>query len=525
MTLVISTLKTRLSEVMRGKWHDESLWQVLWRDRPLRWILGLAVIGLAIFNFARDLNDPPYAFWDESYYVTAIQRYEEGTAQYASHPPLGFMLITAGRHIVGDAKAVDSHELALIKKIDTRKIPEGYSFTGVRLMAGLFGALGGLFFYLICLNLTREAFSAFIFSLLYLFENAFIVHFRAAHLDPFQITFALAAIWVWLVAFQNPRRDRIRHVALFGLLIGLSFMVKVNTLVLLALPGLTVLSDLWRARGAGLVHVFMNGAMKGVAMVGAFIGIVAAVFVLHTVLNPNAPDFESDSGRKDGKYMSAPYKAWLEDKGPLTPTVIWDATNGYFAYMNNDFTGIVKTEKNGSMPALWPVMSKTINYRWDSYNNRTSYVQMVGNVFSWALGLLAVIAALALVMQRHFQKKDWLDTREMDVMAAVLAMWLIFMGVHIWLGTQRVMYIYHYFAGLALSYMLIPLLYMVLKSRFKRFDLYKDMALGGVCAGTALCFIWFSPLTYHQPITRGQCEARNMPFKVVVCQPKPKPTE
>jgi dolichyl-phosphate-mannose-protein mannosyltransferase len=225
-----------ISDLKKGRWRTEPLWNVLGRERPMRWLLGIIVLAIASFNCLRDLNDPPHAFWDESYYVTALERYQTHTAQYASHPPLGFMLMNMGRTIVGDAKAVDSRFLADIKKTDTRKIPDNYSFFGARLMGSLFAVIGMFFFYLICLELTREAFSAFIFSLLYLFENALIVHFRAVHLDPFQITFAVAAIYVWLLGFNNPKKDTLKQLSVFGVLVGLSFMVKVNSLVLLALP-------------------------------------------------------------------------------------------------------------------------------------------------------------------------------------------------------------------------------------------------------------------------------------------------
>ncbi len=491
-------------------------------DRTLRWGLGALVLVLALFNFMRDLNDPNKAFWDESYYVTAAQRYEEQTAQYASHPPLGFMLMVTGRAILNDNKHIDAHEVARVKKIDTREIPKGYSFAGIRLMGALFGVAGAVLFYLICLTLTREAFSAFIFSLLYVFENAFIVHFRAAHLDPFQITFALAGILVWLRAFDDKRHDGLKSVALFGVLIGLSFMVKVNTLVLLVLPGLTVLRDILRA-GKSLPKVIADGLMKGAVMVASFAAVAVAVFALHTLINPKAPDFASESGRRDKAYMSEAYIGWLEGREPLSATVMIDATKGYYAYMKYDFTGIVKTEKNGSRPAAWPVMSKIINYRWDSGGGQTSYVQMVGNILSWTLGLLALGGAAVLLILRFYRSRPWLETREMDMMAAVFGMYLIFMGLHIWLGTQRVMYIYHYFTGLILSYMLLPLIWQVLKGRFVVLEKQKDYVLGGLCVGIGLCFLWLSPLTYHYPLTRAECEAKNIPFRIVICQPIAKP--
>jgi hypothetical protein len=51
--------------------------------------------------------------------------------------------------------------------------------------------------------LTRSVLAALLVSNPYVFENAFIAHFRAAHLDAFQLAFALAALtsqscWPWI---------------------------------------------------------------------------------------------------------------------------------------------------------------------------------------------------------------------------------------------------------------------------------------------------------------------------------------
>jgi len=61
--------------------------------------------ALATLNFAVGLDQPAGAIWDESYYLTSVQRYRDHTAQFASHPPLGLMLITA----VGGRKRCGVH--------------------------------------------------------------------------------------------------------------------------------------------------------------------------------------------------------------------------------------------------------------------------------------------------------------------------------------------------------------------------------------------------------------------------------
>ena len=53
----------------------------------------LVVAMLATVNYSVGIADPHHPVWDESYYLTSTQRYEDGIAQFASHPPLGLMLI------------------------------------------------------------------------------------------------------------------------------------------------------------------------------------------------------------------------------------------------------------------------------------------------------------------------------------------------------------------------------------------------------------------------------------------------
>ncbi len=501
----------------------QSLADTLWNadDKTLRWVLGGLIVILACFNFLRDLNNPPHAYWDESYYVTAAERYHEHRAQYASHPPLAFMFMELGREVTGVNKTIDTHNLAEVKKLDDQHKPaEGYDFTGIRLFSALFAVAGALLFYLIMLRLSGEAFEAFVFSLLFVFENAYLVHFRAAHLDSYQLTFTLGSILVWLHTYgREPKRPLLTY-ALFGALCGLSFMCKVNSLVITLLAGFSLLRDLWLNRTRA---VALRSLARGTAAAAAFLAVVAGIFTLHVVLNPVAPDPHTEAGRKDLYYMGQPYKDWLARKAPLTPAVVWDATRGYYAYMKHDFVGEVKTEANGSQPILWPFMSKAINYRWDSYNNRTAYTQMIGNPVDWTLGGLAILAAIVLILRRHALREGDGERDDFDRLEAIFAMYMIFWVFHIWLGTQRVMYIYHYFIGLALSFMLVPLVFKIIARRVGVIARHRFMILCGVSLAIALAYLWYAPLTYHQFISRGECDARNWPVQRVICQPNHKP--
>ena len=492
----------------------------LWNadDQTLRWVLGLLIIILAGFNFVRDLNNPPHAFWDESYYVTAAERYKDATAQYASHPPLAFMFMNLGRVATGDRNAhLDTHFIAEVKKLDTRAVPKGYDFTGIRLPSALFAVIGALLFYLIVLNLTREAFEAFVFALLFVFENAYIVHFRAAHLDSYQMTFTLGSILVWLFTFaREPKRPLLTY-ALFGILCGLSFMTKVNSLVMLFLAGLSLLRALWIDRTR---QVLLQCLARGATAATAFAAMIVLVFTLHVALNPNAPDPKTKSGDKDLRYMGQVYQDYLHHKRPLSPAVVWDATAGYYSYMKHDFVGEIKTESNGSQAILWPAMNKIINYRWDFDGKRTAYTQMIGNPVNWTLAALGIIGAAALILTRRVRRlESERGNEDYDRLEALFAMYLVFWVFHIWLGTQRVMYIYHYFIGLALSFLLLPLVFKIIARKFAFVDKHRFVILCGLSVIIAAGYLWIAPLTYHQMMTREQCEMHNIPVRTVVCQP------
>ena len=491
----------------------------LWNadDKTLRWVLGLLIVVLAAFNFLRDLNNPPHAYWDESYYVTAAERYQEHRAQYASHPPLAFMLMTVGIDATGSNKHLDTHALGEVKKVDpTHNPPDAYDFTGIRLPSALFAVFGALLFYLIVLRLSGEAFEAFVFSLLFVFENAYIVHFRAAHLDSYQLTFTLGSILVWLYTYdREPKRPLLTY-GLFGLLCGLSFMCKVNSLVITALAGLSLIRAIWLEPTR---TVITRSVARGATAAAAFLAVVVAVFTLHTVLNPVAPDPATDSGHRDLRYMSQRYQDWLHHKTPLSVGVIWDASTGYYNYMKHDFVGEIKTEANGSEPILWPFMAKAINYRWDFDGKKTSYTQMVGNPVNWTLAGLAIIAAAVLIVMRRTFRRGDADSEDLDRLEPLFAMYMIFWVFHIWLGTQRVMYIYHYFIGLALSFLMVPLVFKIIARRFRFIDRHRFVILCGLSLMIALAYLWFAPLTYHQPLSRAECDARNWPVLRVICQP------
>ena len=508
--------------------------------RQMAIIMGLIVILLSSLVFLRDIDHPKQAFWDESYYVTAAERMVRDQHQYASHPPLGFMLMDIGISVTGSNKNIDTSSLSGVKKLnETHKLPKNYDFLGIRIMAGLFSVLGAYLFFLILNHILNQPFEAFLFSLLFIFENAFVVHFRGAHLDPYQMGFILAALYLFFKGFGAIPKKPLLHAASLGGLVGLGFMVKTNALLFLALGLIILARRLWDERTwTGLRHCLT----QGLTILGGFFFVVGLIFTLQGTSNPHPLPIGSEARNSYERTMGAQTKSYLDGKTPLSPEVIWDSTKGYIAYMKNDYTGIIAHEANGSETWRWPFMHRIINYRWDHDGQRTAYVQMVGNPINWAIGFIASLAALVLILWRRLSivpplmtalsrqpiLGKWMsygrsfNVQDMNRLEAVMTMYLIYWGIHIYIGTQRVMYIYHYFLALILVFFMSALVFKILFDRFENLKAFRFNTALVMALLIGAGFIFYSPLTFHKPLTREQCELRNIPFTAVICQPKAK---
>lgn len=461
-------------------------------------------------------------FWDENYHVTSAQRYLEGIAHFEAHPPLGKMLIALGEQLSGVNAGLDKHVLTLDKHIKGEELPAGFQFTGMRLLPTLFGVLSCLVFYWLALQLLRQPLYAMLASSIFIFENAYIVHFRAVHLDAFQIFFTLLFIAL-LVRFWLARRAlRMLEFGVLGVLFGLAVMVKVNALVLGAF---FVLLGLYQFPGrdgvAGWCRYCAGGALFSAA---GFMLAVVATFTVSLWLTPALPDAATPLYEKDRPWMSETYVDYLQGERALGPRVVGQAMLDYVRFMNQDHRGVVKYDPDspdeaGSPFWMWPFQYKNINYRWDSNHGLTRYVQLAGNHWLWLTGLLSLVVATAAIAWQRLAGKP-LVGRERQLYGLlemlVLVYWLTF-ALHGYLSAQRVMYLYHYFLGLLFSFVIFIVLLAWCIERWR--PDYRLLLGGlGLWLGIAMsCFAYVAPLTYALPLTEAQCQRLNTFHQTVKC--------
>ncbi|MDB6088872.1 MAG: phospholipid carrier-dependent glycosyltransferase [Gammaproteobacteria bacterium] len=477
------------------------------------------VAALATMNFLVGIGQPAHPIWDERYYLTAAQRYEDGTAQFASHPPLGLLLIAAGDALLHPNRGTDTRAIGWDKQVAGERLPEHYSFAGVRLMSGVFAVIGAVLFFAVMLTLTRSVFSALLLSNLYVFENAFIAHFRAAHLDAFQVAFALAALLCFAVSVRRGKRSSSWLEFALGAACGLAIMVKLNA-VLWILLGLMLIVRRIRLgwHSAPRARLLLTGVLDGMVMASGCLLAIVAVWTIHVAVTPHPPPPGSPAGVKDKAFMSHTYQAYLNGERGFSPLVVLAAAQDYTRFMLTDLKGVPKNDQNGSRPMDWPLHIRTINYRWDSDGVHTAYVQLVGNIWGWLMAGIALVATVGLLILQWWRPCQSSNSERRELMVMLLLQYLAFMTVHAFLGTMRVMYLYHYFLALVLAFCLVPLVLAEAAERWRVLRAWQESELAVITVLLLVSFAFYSPLSFHRPLTHAQCEWRNAVQHIVDCR-------
>jgi len=484
----------------------------------------VAVAAIASINFLRGLGEPARPLWDENYYLTAVERYHEGRAQFASHPPLGLLLIAAGDALSGVNRDIDTEAIGRKKDVRGETVPANYDYRGVRIASGVFAVLGAMLFFLLMYMLSQRLVVALLLTHLYVFDNALIAHFRAAHLDAFQLTFAIAALLCFVASARRYRDEASWLDFALGAACGLSLMVKLNAAVFGLLGVMLIVRRWYVARHVDPVPVrlFLAGR-DGLIMASGCALAMVAVLTVHIAAGPKPADNRGTAGQKDERFMSATYRNYLSGEESLSPTLVVAVAGDYLRYIEADFKGIARSDRNGSMPLDWMMGRRSINYRWDFDGKRTAYVQLLANPVSWGMALAAAVAAVALLLLQRWRPSTSTDPARRDLMVMLLLLYVVLLAIHGYLGRRRVLYLYHYFLALLPAYCLVPLVIAEAAERWRWFRRGQLPLLTGSIALLLAAFLFYAPLTFHQKLTRQQCELRNILQDVVTCQPVRKP--
>ncbi len=437
--------------------------------------------------------NPNALFWDENYHIASAQKYLNGTFFMEPHPPLGKLMIAFGE------KIVDANEGANDQFIDTdyaKNPPAGFSFVGYRLFPVLFGwltapLLFGIFYFITKRNILWST----LFSFLYVFDNALIVHARSAMLDSTMLFFAALTClaFLLLLEWKDHARPFLLASVLFGVGFGGIMATKAFGLIfILLIPFLAWgLKPHWKQIGKFLLA-------GGIAFFVIYCGAWYIHFSLATNINPSLPD--------NGYYQaSAKYKHILDEGRSSSLLAFPVMLNDSWKFVSHYERGVprldlCKTDENGSPWYLWPVGARTINYRWETPNGSVyRYLTLQSNPIVWFIVLGAVLLTFTILVASVLLPMKEMP-RERFLLLTFFTLYVCYMIAVSQI--TRVMYMYHYFLPLFFGFILVGLVFMELNNfgRWKLSDQLKTSALLAVAGCIFISFEFFRPLTYYEPI-------------------------
>ncbi len=484
-------------------------------------LLGLLLMFMAFMTYFWNYTNPPYLYWDENYHVASAQKYLNGVYFMEPHPPLGKLLIAAGEKLFQGNAENDQ----FIGTDYAKELPGTFSFRGYRFFPVLFGFLIAPLFYLIFLLITRKPAWAFLLSFLYVFDNALITHSRAAMLDSTMLFFctAMIALYLLILKHREGKHTFPFYSLLFGIMFGGVMATKALGLIMVLLWPAIILqlrkveSVKFKVESARLNRLstfnsqlstlnFPKISQFLVLSVAGFLITYVAIWQVHFMIGTRVVDSLPDGGYYQA---SEQYKTLLNEGKINLPLMMRENLH----FLKHYSTGVpalnlCKIDENGSPFFLWPLGARSINYRWETPNGSYyQYITLQVNPFVWGAALLGLVLAFTLLIG------SWLipgaqKLQYRDELLVWCGMWFAYMFAVS--RIDRVMYLYHYFIPLLLSFIITAYVFLELK-RIGMFALTESrknwiLLLCGLLVFAG--FQFYRPLTYYEPIDDKAFEKR-----------------
>jgi dolichyl-phosphate-mannose--protein O-mannosyl transferase len=442
----------------------------------------LSVI-LGYIIYFHNYQYPKAPFWDENYHIPSAQKYLNHIFFEEPHPPLGKLLIALGQKLLNPNAPSDEF-------LDTnfaKDFPQDFDFKGYRFFPALLGWLTIVPIFLTLYILTKNLLLTWLGSSFYLFQNAFIVHFRGAMLDSIILFLLSTSIFLMLLVLNQSLKKKNFFLSIFlGVALGLLFATKVNTLVAIFL----------------LVPFLIKKEFKKIFLI-LFLSIISylSVWAIHfSLIQKNEPNKKFFLNLKSAHEYSKNY-----NKG--VPVL-----------------NLCKNDENGSPWWIWPLGGRSINYRWETKGDglyRYLYLQV--NPISWWISSIAVLFSFFIIF---FRQNFFKNKNTFYFYLSIISMIIFYYFGIAQVG--RVMYLYHDFIPkLCAIFLVVLIIDYWLQNLNKKFSFnfqnkneaqsvqrylnsntLSKIIIVSIILLNFITFLYYSPLTYYKPLSNQQVQAR-----------------
>ncbi|HTF97824.1 MAG TPA: phospholipid carrier-dependent glycosyltransferase [Cellvibrio sp.] len=476
-----------------------------------RFIYPIVILLVSYSIYFPYYGSPQAMFWDENYHVPNAQKHIDGMMYMEPHPPLGKMLMAVGEVWFGGNEKVNKQALLETDYLTGDAAPPELTYKGYRWPSVVMMAFSVVFFYGIINCITRRPWLAAAFTALVIFDNALVVHVRAAHLDGIQLFFVLAELYFFVRMITSGKPIRLWDYALLGTFIGLATSVKVTSAIEFLLLAMLFCVDQWnnikqwnwQALIKRIVFTVPAGVLPAVA-------VFLAVFYIHIGMGTQV-------------IANKTYKASPEYLNQIRMGDTWSfktfslGMRDNWKFMSEYADGVprldvCKPDENGSYALGWPLSKKTISYRWDRNVEDgkviVKYKYLIGNPIVWFSIVGGIILSIGLIISRYIYSNPVKDEKLFYWICAFTGLYVCYMVAI--LQIERVMYLYHYF---------IPLIFGAINLALIFTYIYRDEVIANnkhtiinvtlFAALVIAVFAFFSPFTYGFGLTEDQFEMRN----------------
>lgn len=455
---------------------------------------------LGIVTILANYNAPGGFFWDENYHVASAQKYLNDVYFMEPHPPLGKLLIAAGEGMVNYNPGSDSEFIATDYAKDP---PDSFDLGGYRIFPVLFLWWTIPLLWMLAYLLTLKRWVASVVSSMLIFDNAIVVHGRGAMLESIQIFFIVATIlcFFWLRLRFQTKKHLYCSSAMLGLCFGLAMATKYSSLVLICL-WIVIPTFMWK-RWKNMASVYL---LSFAVAVLSFCAVWQIHFSLGTKVQTELPD---NGYYKASEVIKSEVDARTIGQLSNFPTHLRDS----IAFADHYEKGVPrldlsKADENGSPWFTWPFGGRTISYKWQQVSEKVyKYVYLVPNPVVWGLGLIGLLYSFSVCFLALFkpQKINWFSGHYI--------IFGLYIGYMIGMARiDRVMYLYHYFIPLLLSF----LLFGIMLSRIEFVaskpitEVRRKLVSAGLITIILLTFLFYRGFTYFLPMHDNAVAKRSL---------------
>jgi dolichyl-phosphate-mannose-protein mannosyltransferase len=460
------------------------------RNRLLFFVL--VIILSSLLTHFLFFGHPNETVFDEVHFGKFISGYFTGEYFFDIHPPLGKLLISGAGYLAGFNPGFSFAEIG-------QKFPDN-TYLWLRLLPILAGVLLPLIIFFLVLRLGLSRLAAFSAAMLVVLENALLVQSRFILLDSFLLLFGFSAL---LAYFKYAQENKTPYLLLSGALAALSLSVKWTGIAFLAIIiVLEIVKWLKNARSHNYQTIARPVFQKAVFLFIIPSLIYFSIFAIHLGLL-------TKSGPGDAFMTPAFQKTLSGNNYQNDPDIKPPGLLGKFKELNLEMyranANLTAGHPYSSRWYTWPFMTRPIYYWNESSQNAAageSRIYLLGNPVIWWASTIAMAYLLLetlLLVLKAARSKKWTIFRKPNRLHFFLAGSFI-LNILPFFGIKRAMFLYHYMT--ALVFAIIALVYLLDQMENKK------KAFATLLIACLAAFIFFAPLTYGLPLSKGAYHAR-----------------